>query len=414
MTGPTTVAYFLHRFPYLTETFILREMDWVRRSNIEVHIFSLLKPHATLVHERANDLLPNTHYSSLLGWKVLAAQLYFLRRHPGKYFTALWRLIRQVSREPKVLLGAVALFPKSVFFARRLEELGVDHVHAHFVWLEALAAGVAKDLTGITFTVHPHAFGLFGRNRRDVVRTLENATAVVTVSEFHRTYIADLTTAISEEDIEVVHYGIETDHFVPAEEEPPGTIRILSVGRAVEKKGHEYLIAACGTLADRGHDFVCDIVVGSGGNRAALQEQIEESGLEGRVRLLDSYDEHGIVPIYQQSHIFALPCVVAADGDRDGLPNVLIEAMSCGLPVVTTPVTGIPELVRDGATGLLVAERDAAGLADALERLLLDEGLRRRLGVDARTAVENGFQIQNTASQLAGVFGRFRSIAPRL
>jgi glycosyltransferase involved in cell wall biosynthesis len=407
-SGTTRVAYFLHRFPYLTETFILREMDWVRRSGIDVHIFSLLKPHGTLVHDRVQGLLPQTHYSPLVNKDVLAAQLYFLRRNPMGYARALVRLMWQTYREPRVLLGAVALFPKSVLFARRLEELAIDHIHAHFVWLEALAAGVAKDLLGITFTIHPHAFGLFSRNQTDVVRTLENASAVVTVSEFHRAHIAGLSPGLSTAEIDVVHYGIETGHFVPAEASPPEPPRILSVGRAVEKKGHEHLITACSLLAQRGYEFECDIVAGSGGNRDRLEKQITDLRLGSRVRLLDNFDENTIVPIYQRSHIFALACVVATDGDRDGLPNVIIEAMSCGLPVVTTPVTGIPELVKDNVTGLLIAERDPGGLADAIERLMIDRALRDRLGESARHAVESGFQIEQTSAQLASVFERFR------
>lgn len=404
---PLRVAYILHRFPYLTETFILREMHWLRQGGIDVQIFSLLPPQHGVVHDRATEMLPDTHYSAMFSWEILAAQMHFFWRAPLRYLRSLANLVWQTYREPKVLLRALALFPKSVLFARRMKELEIDHIHAHFVWLEGLAAGVVKDLLDVTFSIHPHAFGLFGRNQRNVKKELENATRVVTVSEYHRAFIADLSSSIAPEDIQVVHYGIETDHFTPAAAPPSQPSRILSVGRPIEKKGHEYLIDACRRLAERGFDFQCEIVVGgSGGLRDALQHRIDRHRLTNQVRLLNMYGEDEIVELYRRSHVFALGCVVAASGDRDGLPNVLIEALACGLPVVTTPVAGIPELVEDMETGLLVPERDAVALADALERLLTDEDLRRHLGTRGRAAVQAGFEAKDNAAAMAAIFRR--------
>ena len=400
------VAYILHRYPYLTETFIVREMSSIREQGVDVHIFSLLSPKNTIIHEQAKALLPFTRYSPFISWPVLKAQLHFLALSPSRYFQAFARMIWLTYREPKVLLRALILFPKSVYFAQQMVTLGIDHVHAHFVWLEGIAAGIVTDLVNITFSIHPHAFGLFERNQRNVRCELENATQVITISHYHRDYIATLCPQIAASNIEVVYNGLDTDHFQPAVGQPKGNpVRILSVGRLLEKKGFEYLVDACALLAKRGLDFQCHIV-GVGPLKDTLQANINRYDLNDQVRLLGALNQEQVIEQYRQSDIFALACTIARSGDRDGMPTVLTEAMACELPVVTTPVTGIPDLVRDGESGLLVQEREVSELADALEKLITDKALRQRLGKAARQTVLNDFQIQHTTAKLANIFRR--------
>ncbi len=398
------VAYLLHRFPYLTETFIVREMYWIRKCDVEIHIFSLLNPRVEPVHEQAQQLLPYVRYSPFLSFGVLKAQFHFFWRSPRRYCRALMKTIQQTYREPGVLLRALILFPKSVYFAQQIEAIGIDHIHAHFVWLEGIAAGIVSELTSITFTINPHAFDLFERNQRNVRSELENASKIVTVASYHRAYIADLCPTLDVNDIEVIHCGLETERFQPTDQQPPdGPLRILSVGRLIEKKGHQYLIEACALLAERGVDYECRIV-GTGPLQKLLQARIKHHGLQDRVLLLGALNEAEILELYHTSSIFTLPCVVARSGDRDGIPVVLTEAMACELPVVTTPVAGIPELVQPEETGLLVEERDANSLADALERLITDKALRKRLGQQGRRKVLEGFQSQHNVAKLAALF----------
>lgn len=399
------VAYLLHRFPHLTETFIVREMHWIRQHGIDLTIFSLMSPKDTVRSQQAEDLVALGRYSPVFSWGVARSQFHFLVRSPVRYFRAFGRLVWQIYREPKVLLLMVSLFPKCVHFARQMEEQGIDHIHAHFVWLEGIAAGVAKDLLGITFSIHPHAFGLFSRNQRDVRCQLENASHVVTISEYHRRYIAELAPRIGPHGVDVVHCGIEPDRVRPREDRGSNTPpRILSVGRAVQKKGHEYLIEASAELLAGGRSLRCDLVVGEGGRRDRLQAQIDRLGVGDSVTLLDSRDEEGIFQLLREVDIFALACVVADSGDRDGIPVSLMEAMAAELPVVSTPVAGIPELVADGETGLLVPEHDAPALADALDRLLEDEGLRDRLGRQGRAKVLEEFNVRLGAARMAEIF----------
>ena len=398
------IAYILHRFPCLTETFIMREMYWLREHNVDLQIYSLLPPIDEVVHQQARELLGHANYSPLLSWAVIRAQMYFLWRSPLRYVRALVRMIWQTYREPSVLARALAIFPVSVYFARLLKKQKIDHIHAHFVWLEGLAAGIAEDLLDITFTIQPHAHGLFLRNRRDVRRELENASRVITISSYHRAYIADLCPRIDASDIEVVYCGVESDRMQPASQSSrPGPLQIVSVGRLIEKKGYEYLIDACAALIRRGVDFRCQIV-GEGRSETALKQRIRKDDLEDRVILLGALSQEKICDLYRQADILALPCVVARNGDRDGIPVVLMEAMAFGLPVVTTAVTGIPDLVRDQENGLLVEERNAADLAEALERLCADPGLRARLGSGARRTIVDNFDVCTNAAKMADVF----------
>ena len=159
MPNKLNVAYILSRFPYLTETFILREMLLLRKFGLDVHIFSMFPPLPTPVHQQAQEMMPYVHYSPfLLSGRLILAQLYFLLRSPIKYIRAFLMAIWQAYQEPLVLLRVLMTFPKSVYFARQMKDLGIDHIHAHFVWVNGIAARIAHDLTGITFSLHPHAF----------------------------------------------------------------------------------------------------------------------------------------------------------------------------------------------------------------------------------------------------------------
>ena len=395
------LAYILPRFPRLTTTFILREMLELRKLSLDVYVFSLFPPLPTLVHEQELEMMPYVYYSPfLLSSKLLQAQLYFLVRSPLRYFRALYTAIWQTHKERYVLWRVLGLFPKTVYFAKLMQDLQIDHIHAHFVWVNGIAAKVVQDLTGLTFSLHPHAFGLFMRDQTSVRRQLEFADGIVTVSDYHRQYIADLCPRWSPEEIKIVHYGLDPEEFKPEPVPHSGqTVHILSVGSLIPKKGHEYLIDACAQLSEKGRTFRCSIV-GEGWLQAVLQARIDQHHLQDRVSLLGAKSQTEVKRLYGDSDIFVLSCVVAKSGDRDGMPNVLLEAMAMEIPVITTPVAGIPELVHNGLTGLLVAERDAEDLAQAIERLIDDKALRGSLGRQGRQAVVVGFEIRQSALQL--------------
>jgi colanic acid/amylovoran biosynthesis glycosyltransferase len=399
--APLRIAYVLQAFPRNSETFILREMYWIRQHDVELYIFPLLPTRTKPVDKDATELLAHIRYTSVLSWKVVKAQVYFLWNSPRRYLRALAKAVWQTHREPKMLLVTLALFPKCVYFARQMKVLGIDHVHAHYLWHTAIAAGIASDLLGKTFTVHIHAFDLFESNQHDSRLRMRNASKIITVSKYNAAYIDKLLPGA---DPEVVYCGVDTDRFLPKERAKRSRpITILSVGRLIEKKGHEYLIDACALLAGRGLSFQC-YIVGAGPLRKSLQGRIARCKLQDKVLLLGALGQERVLELNQHSDIFALACTVSKNGDRDGLPVAMIEAMSCGVPVVATPVTGVPELVDDGNNGLLTNERDAAGLAGALQKLITDGSLRRQMGQKARLTIIEKFRIQDNTAKLAAIF----------
>jgi colanic acid/amylovoran biosynthesis glycosyltransferase len=409
MQSSVKVAYYLSRFPRLTETFILREMCLLRQQGIDVQVFSIFPPlPSSAMHQQVQAMLPYTHYSPrLISIKVFLAQVYFWLHAPQRYFKALSRTFWLTSPEPRTCLMALALFPTAVYFARQLQKLGSEHIHAHFVWLNGVVGQVASDLLEIPLTLHAHAWDIFRRKPECVRRQLKLASAIVTVSDYHRQFLARLVKNCHSLDIRIVHYGLNPEEYRPAmPSRERHRLQLISVGRLTEKKGFSYLVDACALLAKKGYTFQCTIV--GEGPQDDLQTQIAILRLSEYISLIGAKTMSEIQELYRQSDIFILPCVVAKSGDRDGMPNVLLEAMAMQLPVITTPVTGNPELVQDGVNGLLVPQRDANSLAQAIEQLLNDRALRLRLGEQARQTILDGFDIHYTTTQLAVIFEELR------
>ncbi len=400
------VAYLLVRFPTLYETYVYNEIYWLYQNGVEIEVFSARSAKGGPVHQRAQEVanLAPVHHSPPLSWPVLKANLYFLMRSPLKYLRAILWVIGTTYRTPLYMGLALLLFPKAVYYARLMRSHGIDHIHVHFAWVQQIMAVVASHLIGVSNSVTLHAFDLYTQHPAVVRGQLEAATRLITISDFNRDFIASLCPDIARDDIALVRLSLDMDEFHPGDRRDAGEIcQILSVGRLVAKKGYNYLIEACALLSRRGLDFHCSIV-GEGPSAENLETLVREHGLESKVTFTGALAAADVRRLYQQSDIFALPCVVVNNGDRDGMPTVLIEAMATGIPVVSTPVTGIPELVTDGENGFLVPERDVPALVEALEALMQNRDLRISMGHKARERVAQDFDSRRTAPQLASVF----------
>jgi glycosyltransferase involved in cell wall biosynthesis len=295
----------------------------------------------------------------------------------------------------------------TVFQAARLagaaRRNGVTHLHAHFATAATAVARLAARLAGLPYTFTAHAKDIFHETVRpdDLGRKLRGAAAVVTVSDFNRAHLRR-TFGPAAARVCRVYNGLDLAHFPyrPPADRPP---RVVAVGRLVEKKGFADLLDACAVLAGRGREFTCQ-VIGGGELEADLRSQAERLNLHGRVELLGPRPQSEVIAVVQGAAVLAAPCVVGADGNRDGLPTVLLEAMALGTPCVGTPVTGIPEVVRDGDTGVIVPEHDPPALADAIERLLADVALRVRLAERARRLIEAEFDVHRNAARIRALF----------
>jgi glycosyltransferase involved in cell wall biosynthesis len=264
-------------------------------------------------------------------------------------------------------------------------------------------ARLAAKFAGVPYSFTARAKDIFHDSVRpdDLKRKLQDAAGVVTISDFHLDYLRQEYGPLAEKVIRVYN-GVDLEEFSYSEprERPPV---ILAVGRLVEKKGFGDLIEACEILARQGHLIGCRII-GAGPLKADLQGRIQRSGLADRIELVGPRPQHEVIEEMRNAAVLAMPCIVGQDGDRDGLPNVIQEAFALGTPVVSTDVTGIPEVVRDGETGLQVPQNDPQSLAGALERLLRDSALRVRLAREARRLIEAEFDIQRNAARRRALF----------
>jgi glycosyltransferase involved in cell wall biosynthesis len=242
---------------------------------------------------------------------------------------------------------------------------------------------------------------------------LEKAEFVATCTGANQRYLEQFNHTRTP--IHTIYHGLDT-HAFSAEHSPARALRppmILAVGRLVEKKGFSYLVQACRQLRDRGFEFQCLIVGEPDEQTTAIKQMLKDLKLEDCVALHDAVDQAELREIYAAATVFALPCQIVSNGDRDGIPNVLVEAMAMELPVVTTHVSGIPELVDDRVNGLLIPERDASALARALAELLSNPSLRRQLGEAARAKVRRSFDSTQTTIALKTLFNARLQRQPR-
>jgi glycosyltransferase involved in cell wall biosynthesis len=397
----------MSRFPKLSETFILAEIQAVEEQGLQVELFPLLREREDVVHSEARPLAARAHYQPFLSLPILGSQLHFLRRRPRKYLGALWALLRGTWGSPNFFVGALGIFPKVAHTGRLMEAGGVDHVHCHFSSHPAAAGFVIQRLTGIPYSFTAHGSDLHV-DRHMLCDKVAEAAFVVPISEFNRNVILRECGDHVAEKLVVIHCGVDTDLFRPrdvAEQERPFTV--ICVGMLHEVKGQSYLVDACRLLAEEGIHLACTLV-GDGRDRPALQRQIAEARLDGRVTLAGRRTRAEVAELLLSADVLVAPSVPTKRGKREGIPVALMEAMSGGVGVVASDISGIPELVENEATGLLVPPRDARALADALRRLHDDPSFRRRLALAGREKVVREFDVHKSASALAG---RFRAHA---
>jgi len=398
------IAFIVSQFPEMHETFILREFAGFARQGIDFRVFSLKRCRDPIVHPEAEKLLDRVTYSRfVLSLPLLAAQLRWLFRAPGRYFGALVSLLLKNWRDPLSLLKSLVVFPMAARYAEVIRREGIPHVHAHWATIPTTVAMVISRLTGVPYSFTAHAWDIYLKNPT-LLEKIEGATFVVTCTAFNKRHLDGLLRSHGRNSCVLVNYhGVELDGFTPTTSPQDVPPLLLSIGRMVEQKGFAFLIPALAMLRDRGYDFRC-VIVGSGPERKALERQIRELELEPRVEIVGSRSQEEIKRLYRRATLFVLPCVVARNGDRDGIPNVIVESIAMGLPVISTSVSGVPELVVDGETGLLAPERDAAGLAERIIRLLDDDARRQRMARAGRERIERMFDVDRNVGQLVDYF----------
>lgn len=437
------IGYVLKGYPRLSETFITHEIHQLEQLGMKLRVYSV-KPgesgpmHAIVgrIHAPVRYVPEATSVSAtrLLPWllanvpRFAGAHRELLRDRPGAWWRTLrlalalaWRYrrgpvsgLRKVYVKEFLQAGAIA--------AEVLRAGTVRHLHGHFCHGATTVTWFASELTGLPFSFTAHAKDIYEAesNPGDLLsRKLRAARFATTCTAANHAHIAGRWPGCGR--VHTVYHGLDTTFFAgpgqprtadglradPARAglvEPSSTPLILAVGRFVEKKGFAVLVEACARLAALGVSFRCLLVGEDGDERPRILRLIDEHGLGGRMAIRGAVTQEELRSIYAQAQVFCLPCLVGSNGDRDGIPNVLAEAMAMGLPAVSTAISGIPELVDDGLDGLLVPERDPEALAAALRRLLADSALRHSIGTAARAKICRVFDSRRTTVELRDLF----------
>ncbi|HEY2943678.1 MAG TPA: glycosyltransferase [Vicinamibacteria bacterium] len=385
------IGYVVKRFPRYSETFVVTEVLAHEAAGWHVEIFSLRPP---------ND----THFQDLLA-RVRAPVRYLPSE--GTRPTDFWAALQEAGRllpGAWPALGSARGTPagevhQALLLALEVRRRGIEHLHAHFATVAAGVARLAARLAEVPFSFTAHAKDIFHETVRpdDLRAKLEEAAAVITVSDFNLAHLR-ATFGAAAARVRRIYNGLELERF-PYADPRVRPRRVVAVGRMVEKKGFEVLLEAAALLSARGADFTVDLI-GGGELEERLRRRIDELGVGRRVRLVGLRPQAEIARAVSEAAVLAAPCVVGRDGNRDGLPTTLLEAMALGTPCVSTDVTGIPEVVRDGETGLLVPQNDAAALAAGLERLLDDPSLRVTLAGRARRRIEEDFDARRNSARM--------------
>ena len=415
--GTPRIAFVLKGYPRLSETFIAQEIRALEKAGLPLLLVSLRHPTESARHpvheEVVADVLYLPEYLHREPWRVIAGW-WHSRRHPG-FWPALRLWLADLKRDRT--RNRIRRFGQALVLAAELPA-DVDLLHAHFLHTPASVTRYAAVMLGRGWTCSAHARDIWTSPSWEKSEKLASCDWCVTCTKVNVQHLKSLSD--HPERISLLYHGLDLARFGPyrraaavADGHPTyRPVRILSVGRAVEKKGYDVLLRALAKLPTE-LNWRFDHV-GGGADAAALRELAEQLSLSPRITWHGALTQQEIIQWYRNADIFVLASKTASDGDQDGLPNVLMEAQSQGLACIATQISAVPELIDDGATGILVPPGDFAALADALSRLIQEPGLREALGTAGETKVRSEFSFEPGMARLAERFERTRAGTSRL
>ena len=408
-------VYYVSHYPVLSETFIHREIAALTRSRVAVEVISDSPMDLELLDDDVKSSVDNTHYLLPLDMKrVLKYGIYFLCASPLVFLKSFLFLVTHQYEKTKSFTKDRLTFYKAVYLAGLLKDKGVNHVHSPWAYQSAFISLIASRLLGISYSLEGRAGDIHRRyNQYALPEKFNCAEFAITNSRYNELSIKSLLNNRLTVNIHSIYEGIDPCKLTPETRQGKkfsNPTKILCVARLIEEKGLIYLLKACRILMDTGYAIKCDILGGVERQFVSyyitLMRLHRQLQLENCVNFLGPQPFNSVLERYKNSDIFVLPCVVARHGGRDISPNSLIEAMAMKLPVISTTITAIPEIVEDGVSGLLVPPNDEKALAEAITRLINDHDLRQKLGEDARKRVEDRFDIHKNIVKYVELFER--------
>ena len=385
---PKSMGHFVTRFPSVSETFVVADMTAMTRRWPEAHLFAFFKNPGPVP-----EWITKIHYLPL--WRPrLLSQLYFLLTRPVLYFSLLVKIMQEHWSHKKELLKALAAWPQMVHAARIVEREKLECLHAHWSNMPATTTYVIGALLNKEFTCTGHAHDLFKHNTF-LGETLRKTKLFITSSQYARNRLLENYPWAPPSKIQVYSHGVDLNIFTPGQAPPPPPLVLVTVGRMTWQKGFPTLIKALGLIKKWNLRVRLDFLGLPGPTEGEVRRLIEKLEVGHLVNWLEPRPVEQMVRVYHQAHVFVLPCEIAPAGNRDGIPNVILEALATGLPCVSTTVAGVPEAVIHEKNGLLVPPTDHEALAEAIRRIHDHEPFRQQLALGARKHIEDHFDRVN-------------------
>ncbi|WP_459939573.1 glycosyltransferase family 4 protein [Desulfonatronum parangueonense] len=406
----------LKGYPRISETFISNEIRLLEELGFRIHIFSMRRPREGFSHASVKQIrAPVTYLPESLFWglgRLAKANVRLFRTDVQAYRRGTGLMRSRYSGTPKKHTW-LKHFLQAGFLVQKMRtdpDAGqIEHIHAHFAHTPSSVALYAAAMAGLPFSFTAHAKDIYTQAPERLREKMRLARFVVTCTEYNRRHLENLKAASSGKEtvstpVHTVYHGIDLSLFADsggcARAKPPYSL--LTVARLVEKKGLPTILEALRLLREKGLDFV-HTLVGSGSDKGKIEKLIRDLGLDERIRMTGTISHEDVIGLYRKADLFVLGCREARNGDRDGIPNVVAEAMAMGVPVAATEISGVPELVEHERTGLLAPCDNSVALAANMERLLTDQALRARIIPAARSKVEEVFDNRILARRLADI-----------
>ncbi len=407
MNEPITLAYLAPEIPALSATFVYKEMLALEKLGYKIIPLSVHAPGNPAREESLTAMKERAHYLYQKGWGALAKEnLRWAFQSPGRYLRVLATALGdslETGLLNRVGLGLIYRFFVGALVASILKKENCKHLHAHFAHVPTDIAMYASALSGIPFSFTSHANDLFEHSWL-LAKKARRARKAVTISDFNRKFLTER--GAPAEKVDVIHCGIDVESFgESAEKSVSNPVRIGSLGRLVEKKGFDVLIRSCKFLQDSGLAFQLEIA-GNGPLEEELKTLTRELGLENEIRFIGPIAHDQVFGWLKDLDLFALAAKKDRNNDMDGIPVALMEAMQAGTPAISTRVSGIPELIENERTGLLVEPNQPEKFAEAILNIVRDEALRKTVVQGGREKIRAEFNLQtNTDKLIESFFG---------
>jgi colanic acid/amylovoran biosynthesis glycosyltransferase len=399
-TGQEYIAYIMETFPSPTEYFILNEILALGKHDIRIVILSIRKPRLSVEISGLADLKAPVFYSSPTSYVKFFNVLRCYKKLSGILSDKRCFHTRSVGKKWRYLL-------LSLGFEKRLSHIRVKHIHAHFAFIASDVGYMLSKLLDVKFSFTAHAQDIF-LNKQQIIKKIEIASFVLTCTRYNEQYLKQLTGNKFDDKIYHVYHGIDVNEYAVRKKtcKDDNVIRVLSVARLIEKKGIIYLLKAIKILTEQEINVACTIV-GEGPLKKELACFVDKAGIGCYVNFSGVKSRNDVLTEMSGADIFVLSSIVAANGDIDGLPNVLLEAINTGVPVISTSVSAITELIEHEITGIIVPEKDEQAIAGAILTLARDRTLYQFITARARKRVINHFDIGASTQKLIHLFNRY-------